>query len=378
MDVESYCSSSCEALEIRDARLVRIILSHLSQFDKGEGHDIARVLRRAGHQVLEVNLASSDGLRPMRGYPPEATIEDLAAEADGSDLFLYVDPLALVPRGLDSSPVPTAAIISDVHRNLRSRVELANFFDHVFCYQRNYLRHFNAHPMGTVHWWPWACDLQLFKAGDGPRDLDVAFVGQPHVGSLRDHVLEALAEKYSVNDQRWYRKDEIPGVYASAKIVINMPLADDLNLRFFEAMSCGAMLLTRKADNGADDLFVDGKHFVSYRDEQDLHRKVAYYLEHEDDRVKIAEAGHAEIQRSHSLDERLRSLIERVSGSSGGHAPVRRSGTHRVTDAYARLYERTGRVESILSLAAKERGFGKFKLVMLAGRSALRRLLKSW
>src|SRR5262249_34472077 len=158
---------------------------------------------------------------------------------------LYVEPLGLIPSGLERSPIPTACVLSDVHRNLKARQTLSLLFDNVFLYQRNYLHRFNQHPPGTVHWSPWACDQELFRNLGTPRDFDVAFIGQLFgARSERRRVLERVRQTVNLNVQRYYRQVEIPQIYSRAKIVLNMPIGDDLNCRVFEAMSSGAMLLT--------------------------------------------------------------------------------------------------------------------------------------
>ena len=116
---------------------VKILLSYPSEHDKTEGVHYCRVLRRLGHEVCEINVAASaDHLgiagRVVRGYPCEVTIDALIEEHEKPDLYLYIEPLGLIPRGMGSSPIPTVCVLSDVHRNLKERQTLAKFFDHVF------------------------------------------------------------------------------------------------------------------------------------------------------------------------------------------------------------------------------------------------------
>jgi spore maturation protein CgeB len=40
-----------------------------------------------------------------------------------------------------------------------------------------------------------------------------------------------------------------------------------------------------------NDFFVPGKHFIEFRDANELVNKARYYLEHEDERNEIAQAG---------------------------------------------------------------------------------------
>src|SRR5712691_6318347 len=240
----------------------RVLLSTLSGHDKGEGRFYENVLRRLGCQVSRISAPAcggppDKGAHAEAGLPFGTSVEELLRLLPGRpDLFLYVEPLGLIPQGLERAPFPTACVLGDCHRDLASRLRLARFFDHVFLYQRNYVSRFTEHPRTHVHWMPYACDLEVFNPLHCGRDLDVAFVGE-HFGpdSERARLMRELASRYRVNEQRWYLQEEIPAVYSRAKIVVNLPTGDDLNFRFFEALSCGAMLMTRRVDNGQGDLF---------------------------------------------------------------------------------------------------------------------------
>lgn len=363
---------------------MKILLSYASEYDKGEGAHWARVLAELGHEVHVINVAGSvNGLeaagRTVKGYPPEVTIDELVSEHSGAELFLYVEPLALVPRGLEASPIPTACIISDVHRKLEPRLSLARFFDHVFLYHRNYVDRFARAVRGTVQWLPVACDDAFFRDMAMPRDLDAAFIGQlfGH-GSERRRIVERLAGTCRVNEQRYYRQNEIPEVYNRAKIVVNLPAGDDLNTRFFEALFCGALLLTRRNASGQEDLFQENVHYVGFSDEKELFGKVDYYLRHESERARIARAGFEEAHRRHTLKQRAVSLLSRVAG--GKTSTIR--GMHRdaVIDAYASLYEQSGRIESLLRLAAERTrsSSARRRIILRALKAFARRTINGW
>lgn len=365
---------------------MKILLSYASEYDKGEGVHFRRVLRRLGHAVCEVNVAATvSGLgvpgRVVRGYTPEVTIQELLDDHRNADLFLYIEPLGLIPRGLESSPIPTACVLCDVHRNLKSRQVLAQLFDHVFLYHRNYVGKFCDHPPGDVHWLPYACDTEVFRDLGLPRDFDVAFIGQLFDRrSERRRVIEALTRQYHINEQRYYLQNEIPQVYSRAKIVVNIPALDDLNFRFFEALSCGALLLTKRLANGQEELFKEDIHYVAFGSEQELFDKVELYLRNDEERNKIALAGHEEVLRHHSLARRLETLLDKTRSGPAFSAPVRKLEKDRVLNLYASVYERAGRVEALLKLGAGQRGRPAVRLRMLAMalKSFSRRVVFGW
>jgi hypothetical protein len=324
---------------------MKIFFSSVSGSDKTESIHYFRVLQRLGHQVLKFSVPASmrdpeRGLWVEAGFSPEVSLEALIDYSGFTpDLFLYIEPNGLIPRGMEHAPFPTACILCDTHRSLDARLRIAEFFDHVFLYHRNYVHYFNAHPPEHVHWLPYGVDIEMFRPTGGERDLDIAFVGNLDLNTERKQVFFSLAEKYKMNERRFYLQREIPAIYSRAKIVINLPLADDLNFRTFEAMSCGAMLLTRRVSNGQEVLFQEGKHFEAFSDEQELYQKVEYYLSNPGEREVIAAAGLAEIKERHRLEQRLGNLLAIVKGKADKIAPIRRKAKEQIDRQYAWLYE---------------------------------------
>lgn len=372
---------------------MKVILSYPAECEKGEGRFVARALRRNGQEVACVNTApdfkapdrQEDAVAPFTADVP---IDEVIERVGGGDLFLYVEPLGLVPTGMEASPIPTACIISDVHRNLKSRQTLAKLFDHVFLYQRDYLDHFDRHPPGSVHWSPWAVDLDDFKDRSLSRDLDVAFIGQLEHGrrmlrrgpSERTRVMEALSKEYRVNEQRCYLPAEIPGVYGRSKIVINLPIGGELNWRDFEALASGALLITRRLQSGLDALFTEDVHYVAFGDEEEFFTKVRYFLEHEDERARIAACGYAEAHAKHGWTHRMADLVEQVQSGPPNGAPIRRMRRSAALGVYSSVYERAGRIEALMQMASREGANSASRSLLLAMglKSFFRRAVVGW
>jgi hypothetical protein len=82
------------------------------------------------------------------------------------------------------------------------------------------------------------------------------------------------------------------------------------NLRLFEGTGIGGCLLTDTGKN-INDLFEPGKEIVTYRTVDEAVEKVAYLLDHEDERVEIARAGQKRTLRDHTISNRCQ-LIDDV------------------------------------------------------------------
>jgi spore maturation protein CgeB len=257
---------------------------------------------------------------------------------------------------------------------------MAKLFDHVFLYQRNYVSQFRDHGDGAVHWLPYACDTELFYDRGTPRDLDVGMIGRSlGARSERDQTMAILCSRYRVNEQRYYYQNEITDLYSRAKIVVNIPIGDDLNFRFFEALSCGALLCTRRLANGQEDLFTEGVHYVGFDTQDELLDTIDRYLNDEESRAAIARSGYVAVRHGHTLAERLTTLLRTIADGPRHAAPVRQMTAAAVIGLYAETWEHTGRIEPILALAAEAPSWiDRARLTALGARAFLRRSVRRW
>src|SRR6266851_3617913 len=82
--------------------------------------------------------------------------------------------------------------------------------------------------------------------------------------------LPKLAQEFHTNDwSRWYSVAEVANVYRRSQIVVNIGRDDfpqDANLRVFEVLASGTLLLTSMPTELAQLGFQQGAHFVGYCD----------------------------------------------------------------------------------------------------------------
>jgi spore maturation protein CgeB len=83
------------------------------------------------------------------------------------------------------------------------------------------------------------------------------------------------------------------------------------NRRLYEATGVGALLIT---DSKKDlrEMFEPGKEVVAYRTLEECIELIQYYLEHEDERNAIAQAGQKRTTQEHTCYERTRELLDIV------------------------------------------------------------------
>ena len=106
--------------------------------------------------------------------------------------------------------------------------------------------------------------------------------------------------------------DGMPYVFKNAKMNLNISLKSiytGIPLRAFDIMGCGGFLISDfQQDFGG--LFVPGEDYVFYTTPEDLYGKTAYYLEHEDERVKIAKSGYEKVKAAHTYDHRVSEILK--------------------------------------------------------------------
>ena len=358
---------------------MRCVLSYATEFDCHEGHQIARALLQLGHDVQVVNADVEDAQAHWphtRTYPADAHLDEVVGPG-AVDLFLYIEPRGLLPRGLDAASCHTACILCDTMLSLEPRRDISRLFDDVLLYHPHALD-LLPHDPARVHWTPLAIDPALFFDRGHSRDLDVAFVGSTGgIWAPRRRLLERLAARYRTNDFFAPRCtfEQIPEIYNRARIVVHLPLFEALNPRIFEAMGCGALLVTGRVNNRLETLFARDEHLIAFDDEEDAISRIDYYLAHEDERARIANAGYLDVHRSHTYTERFRSLPERLTARGRGVAPARRMSAATIEDIYQRRHKQAGQVDALLRRAADapRLSLARYRALARAGTTFLRR-----
>ncbi len=108
--------------------------------------------------------------------------------------------------------------------------------------------------------------------------------------------------------------DEMNKAFRFSKINLNITLhgmRSGVPLRCFDVVSSGGFLLTNyQADVG--DVFEEDKEVVCYRSIEELVEKTIFYMTHEDERKKIAEAGLKRAKAEHDYKNRLLEIFSRV------------------------------------------------------------------
>lgn len=245
------------------------------------------------------------------------------------DLHLWVDwgedaLTGLLPYAPIPCPHPNVYVVSDTHVGWEYRLEKAKEFDLVCCNQREAAHRMMALGLPAV-WHPHAFAPMAYNRGifqsvatpespDGywqPCETvpthDVCFIG--HINS--ENRVEFLDQMFKAFPNFFYGRKLFhlaAEKFHSAKVVLNHAINDDLNMRVFEALGAGSCLVTQ-AVTDLPALFEEGVHVATWRTIPEAIEKTRYYLEHEDARHALQEAGYQAAHASHTYTHRATTLL---------------------------------------------------------------------
>ena len=250
--------------------------------------------KRLGYEANHYWVSQADGLKP-----------------GDCDIYLRIDDGEYnedIPQRLK----PAMLIASDTHmkRPKKALTKLIGRYDLVFCSHLPYMHEMDGQFPGKLVWLPFACDPEIHLKLNQKKRYDIGFVGNDG-GIPRKFLLQEIRERFpnSFLGNRDYRR--LNEVYSTSRIGFNYSIEGEINMRAFEVMSCGAMLLTNHAaGNGLDQIFKDGTHLVIYNSPKELFDKINYYLTHPKEREEIAQLGFERTIAHHTYEDRAKAIIE--------------------------------------------------------------------
>ena len=252
----------------------------------------------------------------------EAWIDDIRALRPR--LVLNPDVRPWLPAWIETVDAPTAAFEIDAHSSTSRRILRAPMYDYVFVFHPGYEQQF-AHPGLRVL--PHAVERELFDRPETERPYEVGWVGRTglSVYGSRVRILRDLVANFKMNEtDRYYGPEEMADVYCRSKIVVNVSgdaAPQDANLRCFEAMASGALLVNRVPTELSDLGFVEGQHYAGYRHPEEVKDVVRRWLEDDEGREAIARRARALVLREHTYDARVETILTAIT--DGTRAPAR-------------------------------------------------------
>ncbi|SRR6266566_133328 len=310
-----------------------------------ESNAYARAFQRKGFCTIGVEM----------GFPLNGDLSQLLHLCpEQPSLILHPESATpYLPWGLSQVGIPTASFQIDTYTYTRRRISWSMLFDHVFVFHPGYDVEFQRAGHPGAHFLPHAVDTEFFAGKELERNYEVGWVGQVQgpIYRRRERILPMLSESFRMNDfARRYSLEEMANVYGQSRIVVNIGRDDfpqDANLRTFEAMGAGALLITSLPSELTQIGFGEGVHFIGYHEVREIKPLVRKYLAEDSARQRIADAARAKVLREHTYDERVKGLLGQVEGGNKKLlAPARTWSEERVRLAYLDYFAGNGELKN--------------------------------
>lgn len=216
-----------------------------------------------------------------------------------------------------------AYVASDTHLGREYRFEKAKHFDYVFFNQKRAVEEYTKSKRNKkVIWLPHAAEPQAYPKIDIIKKWDVCFIGhlQDQVncnGFTRVDALDRLFKEFpnfyygtrTPLDPTMNLFEDVAKKFSQSRIVFNVSIRDDINMRVFEALATNSLLLTNYVPT-LSDVFTDGMHLVTYKTLDEMIEKATYFINHEEARELIAQQGYDEVIKKHTYQKRLETILE--------------------------------------------------------------------
>ena len=222
-------------------------------------------------------------------------------------------------------------------------------------YTRDWARHFDFFSTPDLYgekkyreiglsnaiYFPFGCNEQVFRNLAVQKKYDVSFVGGWH--PYRQWLIERIRKagiNVKVVGYRWPNgevdQEGMVRLFNESRINLNLsnsaswdgryltssPRAlinrvrskkniEQMKARFFEVNGCRAFLLSYFVE-GLGSCYSIDKEIAVYADADDLVEKVKFYLEHEELREEIVEAGYRRTLKDHTFAQRFQSVFQRM------------------------------------------------------------------
>ena len=251
-------------------------------------------------------------------YDIASLIAALPAHQKPDLLIVRVDAgMENMPENLAAVDVPKLAILGDSHhlqapiQTLLSYALRQNFDFLVLDHNRQHAHWYVEAGLRNVVWIPALLLAKDFIPPVISPEQVITFIGQ--VGSFHPHRSRLIRHIQSLDLPM--ALDLVPhsqaaGRYNRSSITLNCSLNGDLNLRVFETLAAGGMLMTDRLSplSGLYSLFSEGEEFVDYDSHDEFVDKAKHYLANPAERNQVAKRGFNNICRLMNMHSRTRTL----------------------------------------------------------------------
>jgi len=230
-------------------------------------------------------------------------------------------------HGLSTLNIPFGIIMHDLHYHIEARKKFIheNKVQYIFSIYKDAFWQTYPEFANRMRWLPHYANTHVFKDYKLPKDINFLLMGC----TVRKyypvrHKMLAVMKKH-----QGFVYHEHPGYkdIQSEKAIVSLEYAKEINRskmflscdsvfhyplrKYYEVLASKTLLLASSSQELKDLGFIPSIHYASVT-EEDFEEAAIYYLEHEEERTRIAEEGYRFIHQKHSLEVRASEFIEMV------------------------------------------------------------------
>lgn len=265
---------------------------------------------------------------------------DLTAEAGWTPDVLVVADKSRAPfvLGMEDMPCLTVAYCVDTH--IHSWLPFyAQGFDLCLVSLRDHVPMFRNKALEEeqIRWFP-----PFAKDEDRPRpaaeEWDCLFVGTVDMQKTPKRAA-FLRELHALLPGLHSTCGAYRTLFPRGRVVLNHCEASDLNFRVFEALGCGACLVTPRVEHGLFDLFREDTHFACYDPDntREAASAILRLLSDPEQRLLLRTAGAAAVDAGHRAAHRAAELSELVRRIPAERVRQRRQNAAALRRAWLRI-----------------------------------------
>ncbi|MGK7345659.1 MAG: glycosyltransferase family protein [Candidatus Nitrospinota bacterium M3_3B_026] len=151
-----------------------------------------------------------------------------------------------------------------------------------------------------------------------------AILGEEVSARILGAVAEGLGDLFSAASGsagdywRPFDPESYPDIYFNAKVNLAHDAAapwDAAPLRALEIMACGGFALAERRA-AWEGVLAEGEDFACYSTPEEAREKARYYLDHPEERERVAEAGYRKVIENHTLEKRFQEIFKTL-GEAG-------------------------------------------------------------